>query len=346
MRPGQLISLIIISIMILVPVEAQPILSTSLNIVSSEITENEYWIQTNSLITIVDMEVVFTGLTSFDVEGFEQDLMGDLFIIIDGIPERVTGIENGLMQLPLTKGYHPISLLYMGKDNSGFEYSLDTIYVDLSSSYSKPDLIAYDFDYSINDDVVVGEQIEQKIISTDYSYLVRDLTLNGGITANISVNENKIDGIFKINSFGSDSSQLEEQFPATRGQVFFTDDLGIHRDPSQLYFEDDVKIGVLVVHEAGVMLGDDYDGIMLNDATGSFDFHIEYQSFGYEEEIPDTTPTGSEETIEEQSDIITTNDYTPMVSIRETTFTSNEEKSPTPLIPFISTLVILRRRKR
>lgn len=252
MRSGQLILWFIILIMILIPVGAQPILSTSLKIVSIEISENEYWIKTSSLITIVDVELGFTGLTSFDVDGFKQDLMGDLFILVDGEPNRVTGIENGIIQLPLTKGYHSISLLYMGKDNFGFIYSTDTIHLDLSSSYSRPDLVVYDFTYLINDTVRVGELIDHTISSTDFSYPVRDLDLDAGIAASISLEGSNLNAIFELNSFGSDSLQTDSQFPATRGELFFIDDLGIHKDPTRLYFEDDINIGVLVVHEAGV----------------------------------------------------------------------------------------------
>ncbi|MCE7737352.1 MAG: hypothetical protein GPJ54_20855 [Candidatus Heimdallarchaeota archaeon] len=345
MKPMQLISPIISSILLLNLVFAQPILSTTLGIVAVEISDNEYWIQTSSLITIADVELGFTGLTSFEVDGIEQQLMGDLFILVDGRPDRITGMENGTMQLPLTKGYHSISLLYMGKDNYGTIYSMDTIHVDLSSSYSKPDPTAYDFYFTVNDAVVVGEKVDHTISYTDFSYRVRDLTLDGGITANISVDENKIVGAFNINTYGSDILQSETQFPATRGQIFFVDDIGIHKNPEQLYFENEINIGVLVIHEAGVMLGDDYDGIMVDDATGSFDYYIEYQSFDYSEPMVETTPFDTDpNTSEDPTGDPTKSTLTPQISTRESIYTSNEDVTPLYLPPFI--LLILWRRKR
>ena len=316
--------------------------TTNMYVESNKIAPNEYWIETKQLITIIEVGVEFDGLTSYFLDG-TQSLMGDLFIIVDGIPDRVTAIEDGNIYLALTNGYHSISLLYMGKDNNGFVYSSSTIQLDLSAQYKEPEFTKYDFKYILNDNIVVGEMIDQVLNKNS----VRNIDLPGGIDANISMVDREIGGIFDFNSYGSDTLQVAEQFPATKGQVFFTDDLGIYRDPNELYFRDEIKIGVLVIHEAGVTISEDYDGIMLKNATGAFDYYIEYQSFTYKEPTVNITNPSSKTT--EVVNSPDKNENSPIIasiSKRQVAGNSNEEKSPIYLLPTILTLMIIRRKRR
>ncbi|MCY3411777.1 MAG: hypothetical protein INQ03_09110 [Candidatus Heimdallarchaeota archaeon] len=285
---------------------------TSIFVPSVVIEPETMQIVSDKAITVVELPYTFSAVSQYN--GYT--LVGDVFLLINDQINKIHGL--GDLKLSLTQGVHHVSILALTMIDEGILYSSDTVIVEVGSTFRELEystytnnIVIYDnFDTSVYE-IQLLDNYEQGIIQHEpfsfTSNMVQDTTINESINSMINVN-----------SFGSQSPQIDEEFDTVPGMVLLRDSAGIffhNNETDQVSLLENRALQVLVIHKAGYLLsewGYGADWQQMNDTTvdGSFDFEVELFEVMDNSEVNDNNFTAnSTSEVSVSSRIIDTVDY-------------------------------------
>lgn len=253
--------LLILLLIHVVPIHTETSVIEILSIEDTTNSSNYYWMD-GKMLNIISIHFSFSGSDYFaaDDEQIEKHTMGDLFIVINGEVSKLRGCEvvddHFLTHAVVREGRSVISLVYAMRENIDYDTAYIFINMEVTTKTEK-----------LHTEIEFIDTYTDGVDSFDF--------FDNSFKSDLTVNLVDWCGLISYNSYGSLSTVDSNSFYRRIGFVFISDASGIHPVDEPIYYYGEKQFHLLVFHKAGVVLGDDPEGIDLTQTSAALQYQLD-----------------------------------------------------------------------